>query len=334
MDLVTGGTGIVGTHLLLHLVASGRAVRATRRPESNVDVVRRVFKHHRADGEALFDRIAWVESDMLDPIALEDAMQGVEHVYHSAALVSFDPRDDRELFTQNITGTANVVNAALGTGVKRLLHVSSNASIGKLVDGVPANEANEWERDANTSAYAVSKVEAELEVQRGIAEGLDAVLVNPCIVLGPGMAGRSSMTMVERIRKGTRFYPPGSNSVVDARDVAAFSVALMEKGATGEKHLLVGENLSYLQLFTLIATAFGKPGPVYKLQSWMLGLAWRLERLRTLFGGKPLITRHTAHTAMMLRSYDASKAMRITGLHFRSAKESVADVVRYLGAEG
>jgi nucleoside-diphosphate-sugar epimerase len=168
MDLVTGGTGIVGSHLLLHLVAAGRDVRATRRPESNVDVVRRVFKHHRADGEALFDRIAWVEADMLDPIALEDAMRGVEHVYHSAALVSFDPRDDRELFAQNITGTANVVNAALAAGVKRLLHVSSNASIGKMVDGVPANEANEWERDANTSAYAVSKVEAELAL-RGAA---------------------------------------------------------------------------------------------------------------------------------------------------------------------
>ena len=108
----------------------------------------------------------------------------------------------------------------------------------------------------------------------------------------------------------------------------------MEKGATGEKHLLVGENLSYQQLFTLIATAFGKPAPNFKLQGWMLGLAWRMERLRTLFGGKPLITRHTAHTGMMQRSYAASKAMRITGMRFRSARESVDDVVRYFGAEG
>jgi len=331
MDLVTGGTGIVGSHLLLHLVAAGREVRATRRPGSDVEVVRRVFAHQHADGNALFERIQWVEADLLDPIALEQAMQGVQHVYHCAALVSFDPRDDEALFTQNITGTANVVNAALAAGVKRLMHVSSTATIGKALPGEMANEESEWQRDKHTSPYAASKYEAELEVQRGIAEGLDAVMVNPCIVLGPGIPGRSSMTMVERIRRGTRFFPPGTNAVVDARDVAAFMVALMEKGATGGRHLLVGEIVSYQKLFSLIAEASGKPAPQRTIAPWVLELGWRLERLRTLFGGKPFVTRHTVHSAIIKRSYDASKAKRITGMDFRSAKEAVENVVRYLG---
>lgn len=323
MDLVTGGTGIVGSHLLQQLVASGRSVRATRRASSDLEQVRRVFRHLDPAGDRQFDRVEWVEADLLDTTALRDAMAGVERVYHCAALVSFDPRDTKALFAQNITGTANVVNAALETGVKRLLHISSTATIGKAPAGTMANEESEWQRDAHTSPYAVSKAEAELEVQRGIAEGLDAVLVNPCIVLGIGSPGRSSMTMVERVRKGTRFFPPGSNAVVDARDVAAFSIALMEKGATGERHLLVGENLSYERLFTLIAETAGKPAPKNRIRRWMLELAWRLEQARTLFGGRPFITRHTAHSAVTRRSYDAGKAVQVTGLRFRDVPETL-----------
>ncbi|MBL8003212.1 MAG: NAD-dependent epimerase/dehydratase family protein [Flavobacteriales bacterium] len=331
MDLVTGGTGIVGSHLLLHLLEQGRAVRATRRAGSDVEVVRRVFRHYRPDGDALFDRIHWVEADLLDPTAVREAMEGVQRVYHAAALVSFDPRDERALFKQNTEATARVVNAALEAGVQRLLHVSSTATIGKAAQGLAADEQSPWTRDKRTSPYAVSKHEAELEVQRGIAEGLDAVIVNPCVIIGPGKPGRSSMTMVERVRRGTAWFPPGSNAVVDARDVAAFSVALMDKGATGERHLLVGENLTYEQLFGLITAAAGKPAPTRRIPGWMLQLAWRMERLRTLFGGRPFITRHTAHSALSQRRYDGTKAATVTGLACRSAEEAVRNAVRYLG---
>jgi dihydroflavonol-4-reductase len=329
MDLVTGGTGIVGAHLLLHLLEQGRYVRATHRPGSDRAVVRRIFEHYRPDGAALFDRIAWVEADLLDPTALRTAMEGVSDVYHAAALVSFDPRDTKALFTHNIGGTANVVNAALEQGVGRLLHLSSTATIGKAAPGEAANEESPWSRDRRTSAYAVSKYEAELEVQRGIAEGLHAVLVNPCVIIGPGRTGRSSMTMIDRVRQGIRWVPPGSNGVVDARDVAAFSVALLNTGEVGGRHLLVGGNIGYGRLFTLICTAAGRPAPTRPLRPWMLQVAWRLERLRTLFGGRPMITRHTADTAVSERRYDASKAERITGMRFRTAEEMVANAVAF-----
>ncbi len=329
MDLVTGGTGIVGAHLLLHLLEQGRPVRATHRRGSDREEVRRIFRHYRPDGDAFHDRIAWVEAELLDPTALRTAMEGVSDVYHAAALVSFDPRDEKALFAQNIGGTANVVNAALELGVARLLHVSSTAAIGRPMGDGMADETMPWTRDARTSAYAVSKYEAELEVQRGVAEGLHAVLVNPCVVIGPGRAGRSSMTMIDRVRRGTRWVPPGSNAVVDARDVAAFSVALLSQGEVGGQHLLVGENIGYDRLFTLICQAAGKPAPTRPLPPWMLQLAWRAERLRTLVGGRPMVTRHTAASAVNKRRYDAAKARRITGLSFRGAEEAVRNAVRY-----
>jgi dihydroflavonol-4-reductase len=258
MQLITGGTGIVGIHLLHLLTSCGHSVRALVRPGSDRRIVERVFRHYSTDPNELLARITWVEGDLHDMSSLEDAMVGVERVYHAAALVSFDPRELRELRRTNIEGTANVVNAALNAGVRRLCHVSSTASMGRAVAGVPVDESLPWVEDRTTSPYALSKYESELEVQRGIAEGLDAVIANPSVVIGPGSPGRSSMTLAERLHRGTRFHPTGSNGFVDARDVAQALVLLMEQGATGERHLIVGGNHSYAELFGMHATAFGR----------------------------------------------------------------------------
>jgi nucleoside-diphosphate-sugar epimerase len=196
----------------------------------------------------------------------------------------------------------------------------------------PVDESLPWAPDSHTSGYAWSKYEAELEVQRGIAEGLDAVIANPSVVLGPGAAGRSSMTLAERLRKGTRFHPPGSNGFVDARDVADALITLMERGATGERYLLVGSNTSYAELFRRYCEGFGLQAPQRLVAPWMLAVAWRLERLRTaITGGRPLVTRFTAHSACAQRSYASTRA-RSLGIAFRPLQESVDNVVRYLGS--
>lgn len=335
MDLVTGGTGIVGVHVLNELLAQGRTVRALARPKSDRELVRRVLRHYHADGDARYARIEWMEGDLLDVDALREAMQGVERVFHCAALVSFDPRDNEAMYLHNITGTANVVNAMLATGANKLCHVSSTATIGTLdpandPTGLGANEARAFTQDHNASPYAVSKHGAEMEVQRGIAEGLHAVMVNPCVVIGPGPKGKSSMTITERMRNGSRFFTPGSNAVVDARDVATAMVKLMDVGAVGERHLLIGENITYRDLFTLITTRSGHTAPTTRVRPWMLELAWRAERIRTLFGGRPLITRFTARTASRLRRYDGTKARRVLTMEFRSAKEAVENTVAFL----
>lgn len=321
----------MGAHLLYELTAAGHAVRALRRPGTDLTIVERIFRHYAPDASSLVTRIEWVEGDVLDMPALEAAMEGIDRVYHAAAMVSFDPRDARTMHQVNVEGTANVVNAALDRGVRRLCHVSSVAAIGHGVPGEARHEELMWEADTHTSPYAASKYAAELEVQRGIAEGLEAVMVNPCVVLGPGAPGRSSMTMVERLARGTRFHPPGANAVVDARDVASAMVVLMDRGVTGERYILVGENLDYKRLFTLLANAFGHPSPSIALPAWPLQLAWRLERLRTLFfGGRPFVTRHTVRSALVHRRYDNRKALSVPGIRFRTAEEAVANVASFV----
>lgn len=330
MDLVTGATGIVGTHLLFELAQRGE-VRAIYRKGTDRDIVAKVFRHYSPDAASLLARVQWKEADITDMDALSEAMAGIARVYHTAAVVSFDPKDRSAMDRVNVGGTGNVVNAALATGVKRICHVSSIAAIGRVPAGTDRTEATPWEPEKHTSAYAVSKYEAELEIYRGIAEGLEAVIVNPCIILGPGAKGRSSITLVERLRKGTRFYPPGTNAIVDARDVAACMVQLMEKGGNRERYILVGENLPYQRLFKLISKAFGKPEPTMPLQPWMLGLGWRFERIRSLLtGSNPLVTQATVASSLLDRSYSSAKVKALLGNPFRTAEEAINNVANYL----
>ncbi|MBK8225600.1 MAG: NAD-dependent epimerase/dehydratase family protein [Flavobacteriales bacterium] len=331
MDLVTGATGIVGTHLLLELLREGRTVRALRRGGSDASIVDRVF-HHYGAGD-LVARIEWAEADIQDVTALADAMDGVEHVYHAAALVSFDPRKADALHAVNVQGTANLVNAALEAGVKRLCHVSSTAAIGAAQPGVLRDESMAFTDGRCSSEYARSKHLAELEVHRGIAEGLDAVIVNPSVIIGPGLPGRSSMTLIERLRSGTRWYTTGSNAFVDARDVAACMRKLMDRGVPGERYLLVGANARYKRLFELAAECFGQEPPVSEAKPWMLALAWRAERMRSLLtGSSPLVTKATVSSALSARAYSNAKVDAVLGHQFLPLEESVANAVSFAAA--
>lgn len=333
MDLITGGTGIVGAHLLLERAEQG-LVRALFRKGSDRSIVEKVFQHYRADADVLLQRIEWAEGDVIDTDALAEAMQGIQHVYHCAAIVSFDPRDTGAMDRVNVGGTANVVNAALEAGVERLCHVSSTAAIGSAPAGVLRDESLPWLGGKNISAYAVSKYEAEMEVYRGIAEGLQAVIVNPCIVIGPGAPGRSSMTLMERLHRGTRFYPPGSNAMVDARDVAACMVQVLKQAPSGERFLLVGENIAYREAFEIFSKAFGKEPPSFALRAWMLHSAWRIERVRSwLSGSTPFVTKATAHSALIERGYSAKKVEALLGRRFRSVGEMAENMGAYFAGE-
>ena len=334
LDLVTGGTGIVGAHLIRELLQRGRRVRAVVRPTADREVVQRIFRHYGPDGEALFARIEWVQGDLLDVFSLEEAMVDVDRVFHSAALVSFDPRDQEALMRANHSGTANVVNMAMAAGVRLLGHVSSTASIGQHDPSGMLSEDTLWNADDAASPYSISKYEAELEVERGRAEGLDAVIVNPCIVLGPGAAGRSSLSLMERLAKGSRFHTTGSNAVVDARDVASALVDLCEQGATTGRYLLIGENLGYKQLFEKASAAFGRPAPRFAVRPWMLRLASALESIRSfLFRRKALITRYTVASSLSSRKFSGARAEKALGRRFRTAEEALANVAEYLRKE-
>lgn len=330
MILVTGATGLVGSHLVYELIRSGKQVRALKRPSSDLEMLRKVFNLYSDQPDELLSKIDWADADIMDIFSLEEAMEGVEEVYHCAALVSFLPEDRKKLMRINTDGTANVVNAALEKKIRKLCHVSSIAALGRPENQADLiNEELVWKTSRNNSNYAISKYGAEREVWRGTAEGLDAVIVNPSIILGVAGASQGSSRIFNTVWKGLKVYPPGMNGFVDVRDVVRAMILLMNSDIRNERFILSVDNIDYKRLFELIATAMGKPVPRFKISPLMSGLAWRVEKLRSMVTGiKPLITRETARTAVQQYEYSNEKIKKELGFEFTPIGETVQHFCR------
>ena len=325
MILVTGGTGLVGSHLLFDLAKNGEKVRALKRPTSDLSAVKKIFEYYSPNKNS-FEQIEWMDGDVLDVVSLQEAMQGVEKVYHCAAYVSFNPKKADKLLKINIEGTANIVNTCLENKVKKLCHVSSTAAIGHTDNGELITEKVKWRQTKNTSNYSISKHHSEREVWRGIEEGLNAVIVNPCIVIGPGNWGKSSTSFFPQVWRGMKYYSTGGNAFVDARDVSKAMLNLMESNINSEHFLIVGENMSFRHFFDLIAENLGKPKPNVKAGSFITGLAWRAERVRNMLtGSRQLITRETAYSSQQASYYSNQKIKDAIGLEFVSIEQSIKE---------
>lgn len=316
MILVTGGTGFLGSHLLRKLVNVGQPVRA---------LYRTVIPPQVTD---IKDRIEWVQGDVLDVCALEDAMQGIEKVYHVAGVVSFRPGEHEWLTKVNVEGTANVVNMAIDAGVRKLVHVSSTSALGRgKVDGV-LDESVEWRDGKGNSRYGVSKYLAEMEVWRGSAEGLQVAIVNPSIILGAGYWEDSSGMLIKNAWKEFPYYTEGINGFTDVRDVAEAMFRLMESDINGERFVISADNWKYHDLFILMARHLGKKPPHIAVKPWMAELVWRIEALKTrITGKKALLTKETARTAQMKVYYSNKKILQaLPGFSFRPLETTIADM--------
>lgn len=311
MILVTGGTGLVGTHLLYDLTKSGKKVRVLKRSNSNVSNVNKVFSYYTSEVDSLLKNIEWVDADLLDVYSLMEAMEGVEEVYHCAAMVSFEKKHLEEMMKINIEGTANMVNAALEKGIKKFCHVSSIASIGRAERGGVTSEETPWKSSPENSNYSISKYGAEREVWRAAEEGLNVVIVNPSLILGGGNWTQSSSNMFTKGYKGVKFYSQGTNGFVDVRDVASIMIKLMNSDISSQRFLINGENASFQHYFDLIHEAFGKPKSSIKAGKFLTGFAWRVESLRALLtGAPPLITRETSLSANRKSSFSNEKFLK------------------------
>lgn len=329
MDLVTGGTGLIGSHLLYALVSQGKPVKAIKRHTSNLDRLKQTFSYYSKDVSKMLSRIDWVDGDLMDPGSLGDAMEGVERVYHCAAMVSFIPRQKKKMMDNNVTGTANVVNACLEKGIKKLCFVSSTAAIGNH-QGEMADENAIWKYSKHRSAYSVSKYWSEIEVWRGIAEGLNAVIVNPSIVIGPGDWNRSSAALFNPVWKGLSFYTCGMTGYVDVWDVVYSMVNLMESTISGERFILSSENLSYREIFTLVANALEKKPPKYYAPPILTGITWRIDWVVSkLLFKTPLFTRDTARSAHHKRCFSNGKIREATGIQFKTIAQSISETARF-----
>ena len=329
MIVVTGGTGLVGSHLLFELTSTGNRVKAIRRNSSDTNSVLRVFKYYSDKAEELFKLIEWVEGDVLDLISLEDAFEGGTKVFNLASYVSFNNREKKKLLNINIHGTENVVNACLNKQVQKLCHVSSISALGSSLDDLPVTEELIWSPSKRKSYYSISKFHSEMEVWRGIEDGLNAVIVNPSVILGPGFWDKGSSQLFNSINNGLKYYPPGTTGFVDVRNVAKIMVLLMESDISRERFILNSENCEYKSIFKLIAKSLNVMEPKKELKWQLANWAWKLELIRSLvLGKKPRITRETMSIAFKQLQYSNDKIKKRLGFNFIPLEKSIEDTAR------
>jgi nucleoside-diphosphate-sugar epimerase len=330
MILVTGSTGLVGSHLIYDLLRKGYQVKALVRKSSNKDRILQTFKFYSSEAEELYTRITWVEGDVTDIVALDEAFSDVDEIYHAAALVSFHPRDKKEIYRVNVDGTSNIVNLCLERNIKKLCFVSSIGALGVTEDGSPITEDVSWKPSKNTSAYSMSKFKAEMEVWRGITEGLNAVIVNPSVILGPGYWKNSSASVFPLIDKGLSFYSKGITGFVDVKDVTKAMIILMESNISNERYVLSSENISYKAFFEMVANSLHVKPPYLSLSPFMSGIAWRLEFIRSrLLFSTPKITRSTMTIAHKKLLYSSEKIQSQFNIEFNKIETIIPELNKY-----
>tara|TARA_R110000850_G_scaffold254614_1_gene380223 strand:- start:112251 stop:113264 length:1014 start_codon:yes stop_codon:yes gene_type:complete len=324
MVLVTGGTGLVGSHILYLLLKDGQKVRAIHRKSSDLKAVLKVFNYYTNDAEKLYNQIEWKEANLNDIPALTDAFQDVEKVYHGAAYVSFDPNNFQKLKKSNIEGTANIVNLCLSKGVQKLCHISSIATLGNK-GGNMADEESQWDPDADNNVYAITKYGAEMEVWRGAQEGLDAVIVNPGVILGSGFWNDGTGMIFKSVYKDLSYYTKGEVGFVDVIDVAEVSLKLMESSIKNERYILISENTGYKYLLSEIAKNFDKKPPSKELKPWMLQIAWRLDKLRSFVTtSKRKLFKSTANAIVQKRHFSNLKIKKELNYEFIPLAETIS----------
>ncbi|HDZ13271.1 MAG TPA: NAD-dependent epimerase/dehydratase family protein [Pricia sp.] len=323
MILVTGGTGLVGAHLLLKLAEDGHSVRAIHREGSNLQRVEKVFGYYRKDAMALFNSIEWIVADINDIPALDIAFIGITKVYHAAALISFDPSDEKILQKINAEGTANIINLCIAHSVEKLCYVSTIGTIGKTFDGKDATEETPWS-PLEANVYGRSKYAAEMEVWRGSQEGVPIVMVNPGVIVGPGFWDNGSGAIFNTAQKTYGYYPPGGTGFISAHDVVAMMQQLMASSIMNERFIAVAENWTYHKLLTEIAENLKIKPPTKALKFWQLEVGRWFDGLKNLlFKSGRTLTKSHIRSLKNQQIYENRKIVKALSFEFRSLKDEI-----------
>ncbi|WP_343634399.1 NAD-dependent epimerase/dehydratase family protein [Fluviicola sp.] len=333
MILVTGSTGLLGSHVVVELLHKGYEVRALFREEARKEVVYKLLDfYYPHEKETLLQKLHWFQGDVLDLADVEDSLIGISKVVHCAALVSFHRRDFNLLFKVNRRGTANMVNFALAAEVNQFIHVSSTAAVGsdsQFADGLK-RESNLWNPNDEVSGYSLSKFSAEKEVWRANEEGLRVSIVNPSVMFGPGSWEESSLKIFRTLHKGLKYYTNGSNAFVDVRDVTKLILKLIETEKTGERYLVTGFNLKFKELFDRICKQLGVKAPSKLAGPFLTGLAWRLSViLGRIRGKRPTITRESARSSQNNSKFSNEKLLRdFPDFEFTDLEDTIATTIK------
>jgi dihydroflavonol-4-reductase len=321
---VTGGTGLLGSHLIFTLISQGEQVRAIHRKTSNRETLEKVIGYYKGDADKLLNLVEWIECDICDYDRLEQTMLGVEIVYHCAAAVSFENRNKDYVLDNNIKGTSNIVKACFANKIRKLCHVSSISALGAYDGEAMVNETHSWDEAGYRSPYGTSKYLSEKEVWKGISNGLNAVIVNPTIILGPGGWNRGSSAFFPKIYSGLLFYTSGTNGYVDVNDVVKAMITLMRNNISGERFIVNGENLTYDKFFGMIARSLKVWGPFIKVPKLLSYLALPLVSVLEIFSkGKTTLTMEMLKVAWSRITYDNSKLIKRTGFSYTPIERTV-----------
>ena len=319
MILVTGGTGLVGAHLLLQLAPQPQPVRALYRTAETLSKIKSLFAHYGK--EALYSRVEWLQGDVTDVPSLEVAFAGITHVYHCAAFISFQPSDEDRLRKVNIEGTANMVNLSLAYGVQKFCHVSSIGALGDPIKpGDTITEDTDWNPEVQHNDYAISKYGAEMEVWRAQQEGLNVIMVNPGLIFGYGFWNQGTGAMLKAVKKGQNFYTLGRCGIVAVEDLITIMILLMEGDYKGQRYIVVADNPTYKEMLNALAKGMHKKGPGMYASKLLTGFAWRADWLiSTLLMRKRMMTKGMAQSAHAVEKYDNRKVINATGYGFTEA---------------
>lgn len=330
MIAVSGATGFLGAHVVCCLLKKGQTVRALKRSTSSLSEFNYIYSIQFGHQNP-HPNLQWIDADVLDVPALEDALTGVDEVYHCAAMVSFHQKDKELMHQINVQGTANMVNVSLQKGVKKFAHISSIAALGREKSGVQVTEQSKWVNSKLNSNYAVSKYKAELEVWRAAEEGLNVVIVNPGVILGSGDWHKGSCALFNLVYKGMPFYTQGINGYVDVLDVANATIQLMEQNVFSERFVLVAENVSMQTFMYTAADTLGKKRPTLQVNKLLAELAWIGAALAGLFTGKkPSITKETARASLNQYFYSSKKITDRIGYSFIPVQETITQSCKQL----
>jgi dihydroflavonol-4-reductase len=316
---ITGSTGFLGVRIVEALLQQGYTnIFCLHRGNSDTEVLKQM-------GSA----IRLIEGDIMDVVFLEDALKSIDVVIHSAAIVSMDPSQKEEMIKMNVEGTSNVVNMCLESGVKKLIHISSIAAIGRRKFRETIDENNKWAYTEFNTQYGLSKFLAEQEAWRGYNEGLSVCIVNPSYILGPGHSIRSSLRLVQKLKDGLTHYPTGSNGFVDVRDVAIAVVKLIEPRFDGDRYIINEGNYPYRLILTQLAGHMELPAPAKALKGISAKLALWVEAIKSKISGKaPVITRESLMTGSLEVRYLNNKSINELGMVYRTMEETLKETAK------
>jgi dihydroflavonol-4-reductase len=329
MILVTGGTGLVGAHLLIHLIENGESVRSIYRNQSNILKTKNLFYLYKKDH--LFDFIQWLKADILDISSLKLAFTEIQTVYHCAALISFDPKEESLVRKTNIEGTANIVNFCIANNIKKLCYLSSIAALGDLAaHETIITEKTEWNPEKPHSDYAISKYGAEMEVWRGLQEGLEVIILNPGVILGPGFGDQGSGVIFSKVAKGIPFYTLGTTGFIAVDDVVCVAYSLMKSEIKNDRFTLIAQNIVFRDLINSIATSLHVKKPSVHLKPIILEICWRIDWFfSTFFGLKRKLDGSTAKASYSKNLYSNEKIKKTLTIQFLDIHDYIMSLAKY-----